>query len=105
MEYVYGALLLHKLGQPVNEGNLKKVIAATGVEVDEAKVKTLIASLKGVDIASELKNASAIATAPAYILLFQGYKRFCRKHQSNNCRCTPRIPDPDLGPGPVRRIW
>ena len=65
MEYVYGALLLHKLGQPVNEGNLKKVIAATGVEVDEAKVKTLIASLKGVDIASELKNASAIATAPA----------------------------------------
>jgi len=65
MEYVYGALLLHKLGQPVNEENLKKVISATGVEVDTGKVKTLIASLKDVDIASELENASAVAAAPA----------------------------------------
>jgi len=64
MEYIYGALLLHKLGQPVNEDNLKKVIAATGAQVDEAKVKTLIASLQGVDIASELENASAVAAAP-----------------------------------------
>lgn len=65
MEYIYAALLLHKLGQPVNESNLKKVIASVGVEVDEAKVKTLIASLQGVDIAKELENASAIAAAPA----------------------------------------
>jgi large subunit ribosomal protein L12 len=64
MEYVYGALLLHKLGQPVNEENLKKVIASTGVEVDAGKVKTLIASLKGVDISAELENASAVAVAP-----------------------------------------
>lgn len=65
MEYIYGALLLHKLGQPVNEENLKKVIAATGVDVDEAKVKTLLAALNGVDIESELANASAVAAAPA----------------------------------------
>ena len=65
MEYVYGALLLHKLGKEVNEDNLKKVIAATGESVDESKVKTLIASLNGVDIAAELENASAIAAAPA----------------------------------------
>jgi len=65
MEYIYACLLLHKLGQPVTEENLKKVIGATGVAVDEAKVKTLIASLQGVDIAAELANASAIATAPA----------------------------------------
>ena len=63
MEYIYGALLLHKLGQPLNEENLKKVVAATGANVDEAKVKTLIASLQGVDIEAELKNAS-IVTAP-----------------------------------------
>ena len=62
---MYGALLLHKLGQPVNEENLKKVISATGAEVDEAKVKTLVASLKGVDIDSELAGASAVAAAPA----------------------------------------
>jgi large subunit ribosomal protein L12 len=65
MEYIYGALLLHKLGQPVNEDNLKKVITATGIQVDEAKVKTLIASLEGVDIAAELENASALTAAPA----------------------------------------
>jgi large subunit ribosomal protein L12 len=65
MEYVYGALLLHKLGQPVDEANLKKVIEASGATVDEAKVKTLIASLSGVDIDAELANASAVAAAPA----------------------------------------
>jgi len=65
MEYIYGALLLHKLGQPVNEENLKKVISAAGAEVDDAKVKTLIASLQGVDIAAELEKGVAVAAAPA----------------------------------------
>ena len=65
MEYVYGALLLHKLGQSVTVESLTKVISAAGAEVDEAKVKTLIASLEGVDIGAELENASAIAAAPA----------------------------------------
>ena len=50
MEYIYGALLLHKLGHPVTEENLKKVIHATGSSVDDTKVKSLIASLHGVDI-------------------------------------------------------
>jgi large subunit ribosomal protein L12 len=65
MEYIYGALLLHKLGQNVTAESLTKVIAATGVQVDEAKVKTLIASLQGVDIAAELANARAVSAAPA----------------------------------------
>jgi large subunit ribosomal protein L12 len=65
MEYIYGALLLHKLGQPVNEENLKKVISAAGATVDDAKVKTLIASIQGVDLEAELKNASVMAAAPA----------------------------------------
>lgn len=64
MEYTYAALLLHKLGQEVNEDNLKKVISATGASVDEAKVKVLVASLKDVDIDAQLANAS-IAAAPA----------------------------------------
>lgn len=64
MEYIYGALLLHKLGQPVTAESLTKVVAATGVQVDEAKVKTLIVALQGVDIAAELANASALAAAP-----------------------------------------
>ena len=68
MEYVYAALLLHKLSQPVTEANLTKVIASTGIQVDEAKVKTLIASLQGLDIEAELANAGNIAVgagAPA----------------------------------------
>ncbi len=64
MEYVYAALLLHKLGQAVDEANLKKVISATGASVDESKVKVLVASLTGVNIDEQLANA-AIAAAPA----------------------------------------
>ena len=65
MEYIYAALLLHKLGKPVDEAGLKKVITATGIEVDEGKVKLLIASLKGVDIDAELEKAVAVAAVPA----------------------------------------
>ena len=65
MEYIYAALLLHKQGKEVNEENLKKVVAATGGEADEGKVKSLVASLKGVDIDKELESASLVAAAPA----------------------------------------
>ncbi len=61
MEYIYAALLLHKLGKEVNEENVKKVVAAAGQEADESKIKSLIASLKGVDIAKELESASLVA--------------------------------------------
>lgn len=65
MEYVYAALLLHKLGKEVNEENVKSVVVAAGGEVDESKIKSLTASLKGVDIAKELESASLVAAAPA----------------------------------------
>ena len=65
MEYIYAALLLHKLGKDVNEENVKKVVVASGVEANESKIKSLMASLKGVDIAQELENASLVSAAPA----------------------------------------
>jgi large subunit ribosomal protein L12 len=65
MDYIYGALLLHKLGKPVDETHLRKVIEAAGASVDDAKIKTLIASLHGVDIAHELANAQLAVAAPA----------------------------------------
>jgi large subunit ribosomal protein L12 len=65
MEYIYAALLLHKLGKPVDEAHMTKVMQAAGASVNEAKVKTLIASLVGVDIEKELANASVMAAAPA----------------------------------------
>lgn len=65
MEYIYAALLLHKLDKEVNEENVKKVVAATGAEVDDSKIKSLVASLKGVDIGNELENASLVSAVPA----------------------------------------
>jgi len=63
MEYIYAALLLHKLGKTISEEHLHKVISATGIEVDEAKIKTLIASLKDVDIDKELESGIAFAAS------------------------------------------
>jgi large subunit ribosomal protein L12 len=65
MEQIYAALLLHKLGKEVNETHMKKVLEAAGSNVDESKIKSLIASLKGVDIDKELESASLVAAAPA----------------------------------------
>ncbi|MCK5023087.1 MAG: 50S ribosomal protein P1 [Candidatus Aenigmarchaeota archaeon] len=56
---------MHKLEKEVTEDAIKSVVAATGVEVDDSKVKSLVASLKDVDIASELANASLVSAAPA----------------------------------------
>lgn len=65
MEYTYAALLLHKVGKDINEDNLKAVVAATGADVDEAKVKVLVAALKDVDVADKLAHASVASAAPA----------------------------------------
>jgi len=50
MEYIYGAMLLHKAGKEVNEQNVKKVLEAAGVKVEEARVKALVSALDGVNI-------------------------------------------------------
>ena len=65
MEYVYAALLLHKVKQEINEDNIKNVVKATGVEPDEVKVKALVAALNEVDIEEALKSAPVAVAAPA----------------------------------------
>jgi large subunit ribosomal protein L12 len=65
MECVYAALLLHKLGKPVDEENMNKVLSASGATVDESKVKSLVASLKDVNIDEELEKAVVASAAPA----------------------------------------
>ncbi|MER5175411.1 MAG: 50S ribosomal protein P1 [Candidatus Nitrosocosmicus sp.] len=64
MEYVYAALLLHKLKQDINEDNVKNVIKATGVSPDDIRVKSLVAAISEVNIEDALK-AAPIAAAPA----------------------------------------
>ena len=68
MEYVYAALMLHKLEKEVNEANVTSVVKATGAEVNEAQVKALVASLADVNIEDAIKAAPvavAAAAAPA----------------------------------------
>lgn len=65
MEYVHAALLLHSAKQPINEENIKKVLAATGAQVDEARVKAMVTALEGVNIDEAIKGAALPAAAPA----------------------------------------
>ena len=66
MEYVYAALLLHKLQKEVTEENVSSVVKASGVEVNPAQVKALIAALADVNIEEAIKAAPvAVAAAPA----------------------------------------
>ena len=67
MEYVYAALMLHKLEKEVNEENVANVVKATGAEVNEAQVKALVASLADVNIEDAIKAApvAVAAAAPA----------------------------------------
>ena len=67
MEYIYAALLLHKLGKEVNEKELKSIVAAAGGMAEESKIKSLVASLKGVDIEKELESASLAVAAPVAV--------------------------------------
>ena len=64
MEYVYAALMLHKLKKEITEENVTSIVKASGAELNEAKVKSLVASLADVDIEEAIKAAPAVA-APA----------------------------------------
>ena len=58
MEYVYTALLLHSAKQEINEGNIKKVLEASGIKSDEAKIKALVSALEGVNIDEVIKQTA-----------------------------------------------
>jgi large subunit ribosomal protein L12 len=65
MELIYVALLLHKSGKEINVENVKKVMDAVGSQVDESKIKALVAALDGVDIDQAIKEAVTVGAAPA----------------------------------------
>ncbi|OYT61700.1 MAG: 50S ribosomal protein P1 [Thermofilum sp. ex4484_15] len=64
MEYVYASLLLHHAGKEITEDNVKKILSAVGISVDEARVKALVAALKEVDIDEAIKAATIPTVAP-----------------------------------------
>ncbi len=69
MEYIYAALVLHNAGKDVTEEAVSAVLTAAGIEVENSRVKALIAALDGVDIAEAVAKAAAapvaVAAAPA----------------------------------------
>jgi large subunit ribosomal protein L12 len=63
MEYVYGALLLNAAGKSIDEKGLAQVLTAAGVTPDTSRVKALVASLEGVNLADVLAKAETMAVA------------------------------------------
>ena len=65
MEYVYAALILNETDEEINEDNLTGVLEAAGVEVEESRVKALVAALEDVDIDEAVAEAAAVPAAGA----------------------------------------
>jgi large subunit ribosomal protein L12 len=63
MEYVYAALILNESGEEINEANVTDVLEAAGVDVEESRVKALIAALEDVDIEEAVSEAAAVPAA------------------------------------------
>ena len=63
MEYVYAALILNESGEEINESNLTDVLDAAGVDVEESRVKALVAALEDVDIDEAVEQAAAVPAA------------------------------------------
>ena len=64
MNYIYGALLLHSAGKPVDEDNMRKVVESTGKSSDDAKIKALVAALDGVNIEEVISKAAMPVASP-----------------------------------------
>jgi large subunit ribosomal protein L12 len=65
MEYVYAAMLLHAAEKDIDEKTISAILKAAGVTADDARVKALVASLAGVDIADAMAQAVAAPAAAA----------------------------------------
>jgi large subunit ribosomal protein L12 len=63
MEYVYAALILNESGEEINEANLTDVLDAAGIDVEESRVKALVAALEDVDIEEAVEEATAVPAA------------------------------------------
>jgi len=64
MEYVYAALILNETGEEINEDNVTGVLEAAGVDVEESRVKALVAALEDVDIEEAIETAAAAPPPP-----------------------------------------
>jgi large subunit ribosomal protein L12 len=63
MEYVYAALVLHEAGKDVSEDNVTAILETAGIDVDDARVKSLVAAMEDVDVDEALSEAAVAAPA------------------------------------------
>lgn len=65
MEYVYAALILNETDAEINEDNLTEVLEAAGADVEDSRVKALVAALEDVDIEEAVDEAAAVPAGGA----------------------------------------
>ena len=65
MEYIYAALILNETGEEINEDNLTSVLDAAGADIEESRVKALVAALEDVDIEEAVEQAAAVPAGGA----------------------------------------
>ena len=63
MEYVYAALTLNEADAEITEENVTAVLEAASVDVEESRVKALVAALEDVDIEEAVETAAAAPAA------------------------------------------
>ncbi len=63
MEYIYASLLLHNAGKAITEEAITAVLKAAGIEINESRVKALVAALEGVNIEEAISKAAFAAPA------------------------------------------
>ncbi|MBI5332912.1 MAG: 50S ribosomal protein P1 [Candidatus Aenigmarchaeota archaeon] len=83
--YVFGALLLHSAGKPVDEANLKKVVSAVG-DADEAKIKALVSALEGVNIEEAISKAAMPVAAAAPMASSQAVEKKEEKTEEDTAK-------------------
>ncbi len=65
MEYIYAGLILNEAGEEINEDNITAVLEAANVDVEESRVKALVAALEDVDIDEAIEEAAAVPAGGA----------------------------------------
>ena len=58
MEYIYSALILHKVGSEITTDAVEAILMAAEIEPDKNKIGRMCAGLKGADIDELLKKIS-----------------------------------------------
>ena len=90
MEYVYAAMLLHAAEKDISEDAVAAILKAVGVDVDDARVKALVASLGGIDIAEAMtqKLLRHLPLLLLHLLLPQLLKHLLKKKKRKKKRTT-----------------